>query len=395
MFSKEEVLSFINDNDVRFIKLVFCDIFGEQKNISILDTEIESAFTDGIPFDPSAINGFGHDVPGDLYLVPDPATLCVLPWRPSESGVVRMLCNIYDRNGDPFVADGRLILSEAVKSLTETDTGCHIGAESEFYLFNMDESGEPTVPLDNGSYMDAAPLDKGENVRRDICLALSEMGIHPERSYHEAGPGQNEIDFRYADPLTTADNMITYKNIVKNIAKKHGLFASFDPKPLKDHSGSGMHINVIPFSLDIEGDRNVFEPFLAGILNRIREITVFYNTSRDSYSRFGMYKAPGDISWTDSDRSSLIRVPLTKGERRSIELRSPDASANPYLAYTLLIYAGLEGIRNDMKLTPSGDIDNKAKLPQTYEEAVNLMLDSSFVRDHLPECIIEAYRNLK
>ena len=393
MYTKDEALDFINENDIKFIKLVFCDVFGEQKNVSILNTEIERAFESGIAFDASAIRGFSDEANGDLFLKPDPSTLSVLPWRPTESGVARMLCNIFDADGNPFAADGRMILNNAVKTLREAGIGCNIGADSEFYLFNVDEYSNPTnIPLDNGTYMDAAPEDRGENVRRDICLTLTEMGIQPERSYHEAGPGQNEIDFRYSDPLTCADNIITFKNIVRNIAKRHGLYASFEPKPLPNASGSGMHINLVPFSLSIDDNKDIFEPFVAGVLNRMREITAFYNTVPESYSRFGMHKAPENVSWGQSDRSSLIRLPAAKGHRKRIELRSPDASANPYLAYTLLLYAGLEGVLGNMNLPPVGEIDNSAKLPTSYAEAISLVVNSAFVKKHLPECIIRAYQ---
>lgn len=409
----EEVLDFVKYNDVKFIRLSFCDLAGRQKNISIMPDELPRAFEHGIPFDAHAISGFTDITKSDLLLVPDPTTLSILPWRPQQGRVVRFYCGIKNPDGSVFWGDTREILKSAVTRIEQKGYSCMIGAECEFYLFKTDENGEPTVnPFDNGGYLDVLPLDKGENVRREICLCLEEMGVRPETSHHERGPGQNEIDFKFSDPVNSADNLITFKQVVKSIATRNGLFASFSPKPLPDKSGSGLHINL---SL-MQNGRNVFrlglkensreaESFVAGILHKISEITAFLNSVPNSYDRLGCFEAPKYISWSHENRSQLIRIPAANDERMRMELRSPDPATNPYLAFALVISAGIYGIENNLALPESVDADlytadesitgKLPRLPENLGEALKLAEKSDLVKSILNEQILASYINLK
>ena len=243
-YSKEEVMQYVAEEDVKFIRLAFCDVFGKQKNISIMPDELPRAFEDGIAFDASAIAGFGDETHSDLFLHPEPETLTWLPWRPEHGKVVRMFCSIHYPDGRPFECDTRSLLKKAVSDAAAAGLMFYFGAEQEFYLFNLDEMNMPTkTPYDNAGYMDIAPEDKGENVRREICLTLEQMGIRPESSHHEEGPGQNEIDFRYTEALAAADNVMTFQTVVKTVARRNGLYADFSPKPLENGPGNGFHIN--------------------------------------------------------------------------------------------------------------------------------------------------------
>lgn len=390
MYTREDVLTFVEEEDVKFIRLAFADIHGKMKNIAILPSELERAFRDGIPFASSNIEGFNKYVLSDLYLHPDPSTLSILPWRPSNGRVVRMFCNVTYPDGTPFEGDGRTILQRAIQYALDSGVECTFGNESEFYLFKTDEEGEPTrEPFDNAGYFDIAPEDKGENVRREICFALSDMGIMPESSHHEAGPGQNEVDFRYSDPLTAAENALTLRAVIKTIATRSGLYADYSPKPLADHSGNGMHINIMVHSMKGE---DLLESFMAGVLQHIHELTFFLNPTEDSYKRFGEKKAPIYITWSSENRDQLILIPDCPASRRHMKLRSPDSGANPYIAYALLIYAGVEGIKYDLKpaapvnLDPVHDsVAGLKKLPLSLEEARALALDSEFVKGILGE----------
>ena len=252
----QDILNFVEDNDVKFVKLTFCDIFGNQKNVSLFASELPRAFEQGISFDGSSIAGFMNIEESDLILWPDPDTATVLPWRPAEGRVMRMYCDITLPDGKPFEGNCRGYLQSVVKRARAMGLTVNVGCECEFYLFETDESGNPThIPLDHGGYFDIPPLDKGENLRRDICLSIEEMGLQPEHSHHESGPGQNEVCFRYAPALKSADNLNTFKSAVKAIAARNGLYASFMPKPLHDQSGNGLHVNL---SLVRDG-KNLFE----------------------------------------------------------------------------------------------------------------------------------------
>lgn len=403
-YTESEVITFINESDIKFIRLAFCDIFGVQKNVSIMPSELPRAFETGISFDASAIKGFGDESKSDLFLFPDPSTLSLLPWRPSHGRVVRFFCDIKYSDGSPFALDGRYILKQAVAAAKQAGFLCNIGAECEFYLFKTDEDGNPTqIPFDNAGYMDIAPKDKGENVRREICLSLEEMGILPESSHHEEGPGQNEIDFKYSNPLSSADNVITFQSVVKTIASRNGLYATFRPKPLPDQSGNGLHINLSPQKIGSPFcEQRYLDCFMAGIMNRICEITAFLNPCAESYRRLGTFKAPRYVSWSPQNRSHLIRIPAEKGEYSRIELRSPDSMANPYLAYALLIQAGLEGIQKgllpgkplhvNLYTAPEQVRAALKQLPQNLEDAIKLAGNSEFVSRILTKYMVDAYR---
>lgn len=411
-YAVKEVLKFIEENDVKFIRLAFCDLLGTQKNISIMPNELERAFKEGVSFDASAIKGFADVSKSDLLLFPDPSTLSVLPWRPQQGRVVRFFCDIRTPEKEKFVCDSRDILRNMIKKCVIKGYTPYIGTECEFYLFKTDEEGEPTmITHDKGGYFDIAPIDKGENIRREICLCLEEMGIKPESSHHEQGPGQNEIDFKYSDSLTAADNFITFKSVVKAIATRNGLFASFLPKPIADESGNGLHINL---SL-LKNGTNIFENnkweqenaknFIAGILSKAKEITAFLNPLVNSYERFGKFEAPKYISWSHQNRSQLIRIPAATGEKTRMELRSPDSSINPYIAFSLIIGAGLYGIENSIELpeavnenlyTTSDEVlNNIEKLPESLEEAINIAKNSEFIKDIIGEEVLKRYIELK
>ena len=301
-YSRQEVTQFVEEEDVQFIRLTFCDVFGRMKNISIMPSELDRAFTQGIAIDASAIRGFGGDVHSDLFLHPDPNTLAILPWRPAHGQVVRMMCSITYPNGELFENDCRSILARAVRAAKKAGYTFYFGAEIEFYLFRLDEDGEPTrVPYDMAGYMDVAPEDRGENVRREICLALEQMGIEPESSHHEEGPGQNEIDFRYSDALTSADNAMTFYQVVRAIAARHGLCADASPKPLGDAPGNGLHINM---SVQGKNGSAPLRSMIAGVMKMVPDMTLFLNPTEQSYERLGSRKAPGYISWSSENRSS-------------------------------------------------------------------------------------------
>jgi len=400
-----EILEFVQENDIKFIRLQFCDIFGELKNISIMSSQLEKAFLHGISFDASSIRGFLDIEESDLFLFPDPSTLTILPWRPQEGRVARFFCSIKTPEGEIFQGDSRNILSKAVEELWNLGYTAKVGPECEFYLFKTDDEGEPIlIPHDTAGYFAVSPSDKGENIRREICLTLEEMGLTPESSHHESGPGQNEIDFKYDNALISADNFITFKNVIKTIASLNGLYASFMPKPFADKSGSGLHINL---SI-AKGDTNLFhtdgshskeaESFIAGIIYRMREITAVLNSNANSYKRFGSFEAPKYITWSHKNRSQLIRIPASKGEYSRMEVRSPDSTCNPYLAFSLLLHAGMEGIK-EKKILPQAvegniynmEADKFEKLPVSLKEALDIMAKSSFVRNVIGDFVYDKF----
>ncbi len=408
-----DVLEFIKENDVKFIRLSFCDIFGLQKNISLMADELEEAFQRGVSFDAHAIRGFRDVTESDLLLFPDPVTLSVLPWRPGTGRVARFYCDLKKPDGSAFMNDGRSLLKQVIQRAERMGYVCKIGAECEFYLFKTDEDGRPTDrTLDKGGYLDISPLDRGEDIRREICLTLEEMGIKPETSHHEQGPGQNEVDFRFSDALESADNLQSFKYAVKAIAARNGLFASFMPKPILNAPGSGMHVNLsltqngrnIFKSLG-EGHSNVVESFIAGILAKAPEITVFLNPIANSYERLGKFEAPKYVSWSHQNRSNLIRIPAAVGEKVRMELRSPDPELNPYLAFALIISAGLNGIQNEIALSPAVNADlftadesilkTLTTLPDNLEKAIILAENSSFVKGVVGEDLLSRYLDVK
>lgn len=398
-YTAEDIMQYIEEEDVKFIRITFSDVFGAQKNISIMPGELERAFEQGIAFDASAVKGFGNEAHSDLLLFPDPDTLSVLPWRPDHGRVIRLLSTIKQPNGEIFECDTRSLLRKAVEDAKAAGLEFSFGSELEFYLFKLDENDERTnIPYDNAGYMDVAPDDKGENVRRQICLTLEQMGIIPESSHHEEGPGQNEIDFHYADALKAADDAMTFRNVVKTVAHSNGLYADFSPKPIPEFPGNGYHINI-----SVKDDTNhvILPSVIAGILEHIKDMTLFLDPTEDSYKRFGKSKAPKYISWSSENRSQLIRIPAATGEYRRAELRSPDPTANPYLAFTLLIYAGLDGYKKGLYLPPvsqdnmysddSSAAEKYEMLPTSLDEAKTAAKRSSFIKEYIPKRIIDIY----
>ena len=402
----QDVLNFAEDNDVKFVRLTFCDIFGNQKNISLFASELAGAFEHGVCFDGSSIAGFMNTEESDLVLWPDPDTVCILPWRPAEGRVMRMYCDITLPDGKPFEGNCRGYLQSVVRRASAMGLVCNVGCECEFYLFETDDRGNPTkIPFDHGGYFDIAPLDKGEDIRREICFAMEDLGLKPQHSHHESGPGQNEVDFLYAPALRSADNLNTFKSTVKAIASRNGLFASFMPKPLLDQPGSGLHVNlslkrngVNLFEGDIAPDS---EPghFMAGILAHARELAAFCNPVPNSYARFGSCEAPRYISWSRQNRSQLVRLPSAHGELCRMEMRSPDPACNPHLAIGLILAAGLDGIQRKLPLLPpvnrnlflrSGS-EGLESLPATLREAITVAASSDFILKELPLALLNKY----
>ena len=398
-YSKEEVLEYVSEEDVKFIRLSFCDVFGKQKNITITREELDRAFEYGIAFDASAIDGFGDEARSDLFLHPDPETLMELPWRPEQGKIVRMFCFVTYPDGTPFGCDTRALLKSAVEDAKKAGYTFYFGAEQEFYLFELDEHGAPTgIPYDRAGYMDASPEDKGENVRREVCLTLERMGIRPESAHHEQGPGQNEIDFRYTEALEAADNVMTFQTIVKTVAHSNGLYADFSAKPLEDAPGNGFHIN---WSVKPDVQSENLCKMIAGVLEKATSMTVFLNPNEASYRRLGQMKAPKCVSWSAETRSQLVRVPAAEKEYRRAELRSPDPTANPYLAFTLMIRAGLYGINSGLELPQPINynlykadrhiVKELKKLPSSLEEAQAAARDDEFIASSLPAAIRDIY----
>ena len=389
-YTVNDVMEYVREEDVKFIRLAFCDLGGNLKNLSVMPEELKRAFECGVAFDGSAIKGFELVEKSDLFLFPDPDTLTLLPWRPSHGKVIRLFCDIKYPDGRPYELDSRRILKDAVLKAKEYNLDVEVGAEFEFYVFKTDENGEKTdIPCDNAGYMDVAPADRGENLRREICLTIEEMGLNPECSHHEEGPGQNEIDFKYSDALSSADHAVIFKNATESIAYKNGFYATFDPKPIDGEPGSGMHVNVSVKG----GDDKTFSRFLAGVLRRIKDITAFLNPTESSYKRLGEKKAPKVVGWGRENRSCLVRIPATNGGEKRFELRSPDGKSNVYLVYALVIYAGIEGIKD--KLTLGEETVNNAyvtggeKLPESLKDAKKAAYESEFVNKYLPKRIVD------
>lgn len=365
--SKEEVLALVEELGVQFIRLQFTDILGTLKNVAITVEQLEKALNEGIMFDGSSIEGFVRIEESDMYLMPDPNTFAIFPWRGRDGVAVgRLICDIYNADGTPFEGCPRYVLKKVLAEAEEMGYTMNVGPEAEFFLFNTDETGRPTVTThDSGSYFDLSPLDRGEDTRRDMVLALKEMGFEVEASHHEVAPGQHEIDFKYDDALTTADNVVTFKYVVRAIAQRHGLHATFMPKPVFGVPGSGMHINQSLFS---NGENVFYDPdqplqlsktamyYLGGLLAHAKGYTAITNPLVNSYKRLvSGYEAPVYIAWSPRNRSPLVRVPARRGKGTSFELRSPDPSCNPYLAFAVILKAGLDGIKKKIEPPPSVD----------------------------------------
>lgn len=392
----ENMKSFIEENDVQFVHLAFCDMFGRLKNISIMADELPYVAENGMFFDASGIPGFTDTAGSDLILVPDIASAAVLPWRQQQGRVARVYCDIFYSDGKPFELDCRRMLRNSVKRLQALQIDAKIGLECEFYLFNLDDQGQPVLaPHDQAGYLDFAPLDKGENVRREICLSLEQMGVRPVSSHHESGPGQNEIVLRHRNPLTAAENFITFSNVAKTSAASFGLFASLLPKPLKDRSGSGLHTNIV---LQKNGENAVkngaeltdtAKHFMQGLLSHASEMAAFLNPLPGSYSRLGYFDSPLEISWSIQNKVQLLRVPSQLGAQAHMELRSPDPAMNPYIGLALLLEAGADGIEQKMPL--AGECEVLGRLPGSLDEAVSIARQSVFIKNALPKRYLDQY----
>ena len=397
---KHELYDFLEENDVKFVRLSFCDLLGKAYNVSVMANEVPRIFHEGQPIDISMLQGFSKRNVEDVWLHPDMDSLSLLPWRPHTNAVMRFYCDMKDNNGDPAWVDARQLLKQSVERLKALGFTCEIGTNCEFYLCKTDEQGEPTLsPLDQGGYLDIAPLDKGENIRREICLCLEEMGFKPERSYHEQGPGQNEIDFMFSSPLTAADNFLTFKSVVKSIATQNGLFASFMPKPFLDKPGNALQVNLslMKDGINLFTDRNspsyhYAQSFVAGILEKIPEMMLFLNPLDNSYERIGSFDAPKSIGWSSDNQGQLVKLPKNRNEKACMELRSADPTVNPYLAFALLLQAGIYGIEQALPLQDAFlEEDTAVSLPKTMGEAVENATNSEFIHSVLSAEMVTCY----
>ena len=414
-YSKEDIIRMVREGDVEFIRLQFTDIFGQLKNVAITASQIEKAVNNQIMFDGSSIEGFVRIDESDQYLYPDLDSFAIFPWRPSHGRVARLICDVHDPDGKPFVGDPRYVLKRALKKAEALGFDAfNVGPEAEFFLFQTDDEGKPTTRTnDEAGYFDLGPLDHGESTRREICMALEQMGFEIEASHHEVAQGQHEIDFKYADALCTADNIMTFKLAVKTLAQKNGLHATFMPKPIFGINGSGMHTNMSLF----RGGKNAFydpdDPrglsktaysFIAGLLAHVKGMAAVTNPLVNSYKRLVPgYEAPCYLAWSASNRSALIRIPAARGQATRVELRSPDPACNPYLELAVCLTAGLDGIERG--LTPPPEVtenifamDAAARqahgidaLPGSLEEAVCALEADPLVLDTLGEHVAANY----
>lgn len=421
-YSKDDVRQMAKDEDVKFLRLMFTDLFGTIKNVEVPISQLEKLLADKLMFDGSSIDGFVRIEESDMYLYPDLSTWMIFPWSTERGKIARVICEVYTPDGKPFEGDPRNNLIRVLSDMRKAGfTDFNIGPEPEFFLFKMDENGKPTTELnDKGSYFDMAPMDLGENCRREIVLTLEEMGFDVEAAHHEVAPGQHEIDFKYADALAAADNIQTFKLVVKTIARKYGLYATFMPKPLAGINGSGMHLNMSLFHdkgnafYDEKGDMQLSEDafhFLGGLLKHARSFTAICNPIVNSYKRLVPgYEAPVYVAWSGSNRSPLIRVPSSRGLSTRLELRSVDPAANPYLAIAAVLEAGLDGLRN--QLAPEKAVDRNiyrmdaeerqenhiTNLPDTLHNALKDLAADEVMRNamgpHLYQSFIEA-KNLE
>lgn len=413
-YSKEDIMRLADEEDVEFIRLQFTDIFGNLKNVAVTVSQLEKALNNECMFDGYAIEGFARIEESDMYLYPDYSTLEVFPWRPQQGKVARLICDVHRPDGGPFEGDPRYILKRAIKEAADLGYIFKVGAECEFFLFHLDDNGMPTtITHEQAGYFDVGPVDFGENARRDMVLTLEDMGFVVEASHHDVAPAQHEINFCYDEALATADNIMTFKLAVKTIARRHGLHATFMPKPRYGMNGSGMHINM---SLSKDG-RNIFSDekdklglsleayyFIGGIMKHMKAMTAITNPLVNSYKRLVPgYEAPAYISWSATNRSPLIRIPASRGTGTRMELRCPDPSANPYLALAVCLRAGLDGIKN--RILPPASVDRDIygmsaqerrergieEIPGTLMEAIRYMEADDFVKETLGEHVFKKY----
>ncbi len=417
-YTKNDILSMVKEDGVEFIRMQFTDIFGQLKNVAITASQIEKALNNQVMLDGSSIEGFVRIEESDQYLYPDLDSYTVLPWRPQFGKVARLICDVYNIDGTPFIGDPRYVLKRVMKKATDMGYVLNVGPELEFFLFQTDEKGNPITKTDDeAGYFDLGPLDRGEGTRREICLALEDLGFEIEASHHEVSAGQHEIDFKYADALKAADNIMTFKLAVKTIAQKNGQHATFMPKPIYGICGSGMHVNM---SLFRDG-KNVFNDengrkglskealsFIAGLLVHVRGMCAVTNPLVNSYKRLVPgYEAPCYVAWSASNRSTLIRIPATRGQGTRVELRNPDPSCNPYLAFAVCLAAGLDGIEKG--LTPPPEVTENIykmsaaarekqgiiSLPSSLEEALIELRKDELVKKTLGTHVLTQYLNGK
>ena len=415
-YTAADIVRIVKEENVRFIRLQFTDIFGAFKNVAITASQLQKALNNQCMFDGSSIEGFVRIEESDMYLYPDYDSFLIFPWYEEDEGkVARLICDVYKPDGTPFEGDPRGLLKRVLKEAEDMGfSAFNVGPECEFFLFDNDENGYPTTnSKDRGAYFELGPTDLGEKARRDMCLALEDMGYEIEASHHECANGQHEIDFKYADALTAADNIVTFKLAVKTIAHRHNMYATFMPKPVFGKAGNGMHVNM---SLMKDGKNAFYDPdgrmglsetayqFIAGILEHVRGMSAVTNPLVNSYKRLvSGYEAPVYIAWSASNRSPLVRVPASRGMGTRLELRNPDPAANPYLTLALCLAAGLDGIRRG--LTPPDAVEENlfeidedererlgiGHLPSNLKEAVRAMKADALVRETLGEHIFPRY----
>ena len=413
-YSKEDIIRLVKENDIEFIRMQFTDIFGQLKNVAITASQIEKAVNNQIMIDGSSIEGFVRINESDQCLYPDLDSFTILAWRPLQGKVARLICDVYNPDGTPFVGDPRGVLKKVLKKAADMGYSFNVGPELEFFLFHTDENGRPTTTTsDEAGYFDLGPLDHGETTRREICLALEQMGFEIEASHHEVAAGQHEIDFKYAEALTAADDIMTFKLAVKTIAQKNGMHATFMPKPVYGINGSGMHTNMSLFKdgknvfFDPNGERQLSKEaysFIAGLLKHVRAMTAVTNPLVNSYKRLVPgYEAPCYLAWSASNRSALIRIPAARGQATRVELRCPDPSCNPYLSLAVCLAAGLDGIEKG--LTPPEEITENIfamdaaeraergirSLPGNLQEAIDELKADELICDTLGEHVVTQY----
>ena len=417
-YTKQDVIDLVRENDVEFIRLQFSDLFGTMKNVAITARQLEKALDNKCTFDGSSVDGFVRIEESDMYLYPDLDSFAIFPWNAGGNRVARLICDVYGQDGLPFAGDPRNVLKRVMVECQKMGYKFNVGPECEFFLFHTDEEGRPTtVSHEKAGYFDVAPLDLGESARRDMILNLEDMGFEIEASHHEVAPAQHEIDFKYDNALRTADNILTFKFIVKYIAKRHGLYASFMPKPKYGINGSGMHVNMSlakdgkNIFADPEGEMGLSKEafwFIGGIMKHMKGMTVITNPLVNSYKRLVPgYEAPIYIAWSATNRSPLIRIPVTRGAGTRVELRCPDPAANPYLVLAVCLEAGLDGIRN--QITPPDavtenvfemQLQQRAKLgieslPGDLEQAVEELEKDDYIKNVLGGHITEKYLEAK
>ena len=399
IYSENEILQYIDENDVKFVKLTFCDLHGRLKNISILSSELAATFKRGAAISARKLSGFEAAKGKDLFLFPDAQTMTVLPWRPQQGRVIRMFCYIRYADGTPFEGDGRYFLKKATKAAVAAGYSFRFGTSCEFTLFKLDENGLPTkIPHDLAGYCDIAPDDKGENIRRDVCLTLEQMGIHPISSRHESGCGQHEIDFNSSSALKAADTFLSFKSAVKSVAANHEVHASFMPKPIRSACGNGMHISftIFPdsdlFEEQPAENAEIMKHAAAGIMSHIRDFTIFTNSTVNSYARLGEFSAPREIVWAEDEGEQLIRMSCDCIDS-PVELRAADCVCEPYFVFGLMIYAALEGISENQTL-PEKNV-SVGSLPLDLSEAAECAERSEFIRKYIFPSVLEVLLDYK